>query len=155
MSQNDRILLLKLGGVVIHQMENKDFRMDNHLFDQILLTEQDAAALLQPHMRNKSALDWLAYDRRLNPAIPFLRRNHEIYYPAADVVAFITRLMNPSARFVRMGQRLITEQRGLPDRRYQLERRHMGTPELNDGIERRVWGDLDRRLWGELSRRSA
>ena len=129
--------------------------MDNHLFDQILLTEQDAAALLQPHMRNKNALDWLAYDRRLNPAIPFLRRNDEIYYPAADVVAFITRLMNPSARFVRMGQRLIPEQRRLPDRRQQVERRHMGTAGLEQSTERRLWGDLDRRLWGELSRRTA
>ena len=129
--------------------------MDNHLFDQILLTEQDAAALLQPHMRNKNALDWLAYDRRLNPAIPFLRRNNEIYYPAVDVVAFITRLMNPSARFVRMGQRLIPEQRRLPDRRQQVERRHMDTAELEEGAERRLWGDLDRRLWGELSRRTA
>ena len=129
--------------------------MDNHLFDQILLTEQDAAALLQPHMRNKNALDWLAYDRRLNPAIPFLRRNNEIYYPAEDVVAFITRLMNPSARFVRMGQRLIPEQRRLPDRRQQVERRHMDTAGLEQGTERRLWGDLDRRLWGELSRRTA
>ena len=129
--------------------------MDNHLFDQILLTEQDAAALLQPHMRNKNALDWLAYDRRLNPASPFLSRNNEIYYPAADVVAFITRLMNPSARFVRMGQRLIPEQRRLPDRRQQVERRHMDTAELEQGAERRLWGDLDRRLWGELSRRTA
>ena len=129
--------------------------MDNHLFDQMLLTEQDAAALLQPYMRDKSALDWLAYDRRLNPALPFLRRNHEIYYPAADLVAFITRLMNPSARFVRMGQRLITEQRRLPDRRQQPERRHMSAGELKNGAERRLWGDLDRRLWGELSRRTA
>ena len=139
----------------MHQLKNKDFRMDNHLFDQMLLTEQDAAALLQPHMGNKSALDWLAFDRRLNPAIPFLRRNNEIYYPAADVVAFITRLMNPSARFVRMGQRLITEQRRLSDRRQRLERRHMSAAELKNGAERRVWGDLDRRLWGELSRRTA
>ena len=139
----------------MHQLKNKDFRMDNHPCDQMLLTEQDAAALLQPHMRNKSALDWLAYDRRLNPAIPFLRHNNEIYYPAADVVAFITRLMNPSARFVRMGQRLITEQRRLSDRRQRRERRHMSPAELKNGAERRLWGDLDRRLWGELSRRTA
>ena len=127
--------------------------MDNDLFDQLLVTEQEAAVLLQPHMRNKNALDWLAYDRRLEPAIPFVRRNNGIHYREADLIAFITHLLNPSARFVHIGQRLISEQRRLPDRRHRIERR-MGMVELEHGIERRLWGDLDRRLWGELSRRT-
>lgn len=122
---------------------------DNH----ILLTEQEAAAILQPHMRNKSALHWLENDRLHEPAIPFHFLQGQPYYLELDLLAFITRVLNPAARFVRIDNQLRTDNRSMSDRRKHADRRVNVAIVLSHGIERRRPGHADRRS-SRLDRRA-
>lgn len=122
--------------------------------DHILLTEQEAAAILQPHMRNKSALHWLENDRLHEPAIPFHFLQRQPYYLELDLLAFITRVLNPAARFVRIGNHLRTDNRSMSDRRKHADRRMNVEIVLSHGIERRHPGHPDRRSGSGRDRRT-
>ncbi len=122
---------------------------------QALLSTAEAAALLRPHMPHKNALAWLVNDRRHDPLIPFLVIGGSVRYRSADVAGFILRFLNPSARFVRLGQRHIPERRTRATRRSGPERRSSSGKYPKTAAERRLRGELDRRLRGELDRRGA
>lgn len=119
-----------------------------------LLSEEEAVALLQPHLHNQSLASWLARDRQRDPVIHFVLIEGQPFYQEEDVVNFIKRLLAPSASFVHVHDHLINERRSKTDRRRQVDRRHAEWIRLQPGIERRHWGELDRRLRGELHRRS-
>ncbi len=114
--------------------------------DHTLLTEQEAAALLQPYMHNKSAMDWLAHDRQRDPVIPFILLQEDSYYREGDLAFFITRMLDSKARFVRIHHHFCADHRNLSERRGKGERRKREAIYLRQGIERRRWTDLDRRL---------
>lgn len=120
---------------------------------QTLLTTAEAAALLQPHMGRKNALAWLLSDRRHDPLIPFLTAGGAVRYRSGDVIGFILRHLDPSARFAKAGRHLIAERRLLSSRRSGRDRRSTGRVRETE-VERRVSGDLDRRLRGDLDRRA-
>ena len=122
--------------------------------DHTLLTEQEAAALLHPYLHNKSAMDWLANDRQLDPVIPFMLLQGEPYYREGDLIFFITHMLDSKARFVRVNNRLYADHRNLSERRRSVERRKHKAIHLRQGIERRRWGGLDRRLVGVFNRRT-
>lgn len=122
--------------------------------DHTLLTEQEAAALLQPYIHNKSAMDWLAHDRLRGPAIPFILLQGDPYYRESDLVFIITRMLDSEARFVRVNHRLYADHRNLSERRRDGKRRKREMIYLRQGIERRRWGDPDRRLSGGANRRA-
>ena len=65
--------------------------------DHILLTEERAAVILQPHMRNKSAAHWLENDRRYDPVIPFHYLQGQPYYLESDLVNIITKALNAAS----------------------------------------------------------
>lgn len=119
----------------------------------ILLTEQEAAALLQPYVHNRSALDWLAHDRQRDPVIPFILLQGDPYYRAGDLIFFITRMLDSKARFVRIDNQLHAERRNLSERRRNGERRKCEVIYLRQGIERRRRAEPDRRL-SRISRRA-
>lgn len=122
--------------------------------DHSLLTEQQAAALLQPYLHDKSAMDWLANDRQLDPVIPFMQLQGEPCYREGDLIFFITHMLDPKARFVRVNNWLYTDHRNLSERRRNGERRKSKAIHLQQGIERRHWGDLERRLSVGFDRRA-
>lgn len=122
--------------------------------DHILLTEHEAAAILQPHMRNKSALHWLENDRLHEPAIPFHFLQGQPYYLELDLLAFVTRVLNPAARFVRIDNHLRTDNRSTSDRRKHADRRMNAEIVLSHGIERRHPGHSDRRSSSGRDRRA-
>lgn len=122
--------------------------------DHTLLTEQEAAALLHHYLRNKSALDWLANDRQRDPVVPFMLLQGEPYYREGDLIFFITHMLDPKARFVRVNNRLYADHRNLSERRRHAERRKPEAIHLQQGIERRRWRTQDRRLSGGLNRRT-
>ena len=114
-------------------------------FDHILLNEQEAAAILQPHMPNKYALHWLENDRQQKPAIPFHFLQGEHYYLEHELLSFIRQTLNPAARFVRIGEQLRTDHRNTSDRRKRSDRRIKAGVALSFGIDRRQPILLDRR----------
>ena len=122
--------------------------------DHILLTEQEAATILQPNMRNKSALRWLEIDRVRDPVIPFHFFQGQHYYLEQDLLAFITRKLNPAARFVRVDNQLRTDSRNDSDRRKIVNRRVNVEIALSLGIDRRQPGRHNRRMGGGLERRT-
>lgn len=126
--------------------------MDN-TSDHALLTVQEAAALLQPYMRNKSAIDWLTHDRQCNPVVPFILLQRDSYYRERDLIFFITHMLDSKARFVRVNDQLCADHRNLSERRRNGERRKNEMTHLRQGIERRQWRALDRRL-NESNRRA-
>ncbi|WP_124706293.1 hypothetical protein [Sulfuriferula multivorans] len=119
-----------------------------------ILTEQEAAALLQPYTPNKSAVDWLAHDRQRDPVIPFILLGKTPYYRERDLIFFITRMLDSKVRFVRINHLLYLDHRNVSERRRTSERRKREAIHLRQGIERRRWTDLDRRLGGGMNRRS-
>ncbi|MES1982298.1 MAG: hypothetical protein V4443_07470 [Pseudomonadota bacterium] len=121
--------------------------------DHILLTEQEAATILQPHMRNKSAQHWLENDRKHDPVVPFHNLQGQPYYLESDLIAFITHALNPTARFVRISNQLITDNRNKTERRTRTERRVSGEIMLSDLVERRA-SQIDRRSGRDNDRRS-
>ncbi len=124
------------------------------VIDQTLLTEQEAASLLQPYMHKKSAMVWLTHDRRRDPVIPFFLLGKSPYYREGDLTLFITRMLDSKARFVRINHLLYLDHRNVSERRGNGERRRREAIHLRQGIERRRWTDLDRRLSGGINRRS-
>jgi hypothetical protein len=122
--------------------------------NHILLTEEETAALLQPHAHNKSIRAWLAKDRQQDPVIPFVLLQGEPYYRESDVVDFIIHALDPSARFVRVHNHLATEHRESSHRRRHADRRRGEAIQLQPGIERRRRDAMDRRLRGDVNRRS-
>lgn len=122
--------------------------------DHILLTEGRAAVILQPHMRNKSAAHWLENDRRYDPVIPFHYLQGQPYYLESDLVNFITKALNPAARFVRVRSQLLTDIRQVSERRRHSDRRISEGIVLSHLIERRDTDHFDRRLSGVLNRRT-
>lgn len=126
----------------------------NGEFDHILLTDQEAATLLQPHMHNKSALHWLANDRLHEPAVPFYILQGQPFYREKDLISFIIRALNPTAHFIRIGNHLYNDNRGKPDRRKRIDRRINAEIALSPAVERRL-GQHDRRLSGLRERRAA
>ncbi len=95
-----------------------------HTFDNaILLTEQQAAEILQPHMHRKSALTWLQQDRQQSPAIPFELLHGHYYYRDHELVRFVRSMLNPSARFVHANGQLYNERRRYQQRRSSNPRR--------------------------------
>lgn len=111
----------------------------------ILLTEQEAAALLQPYVHNKSAMDCLANDRQRAPVIPFILLQRESYYRGRDLIFIITCMLDSKARFVRVNNQLYPDHRNLSKRRRNGERRRGEAIYLWQGIERRRWVDPNRR----------
>lgn len=122
--------------------------------DHTLLTEQEAAALLQPYVHNKSAMDWLANDRQRDPVIPFILLQGEPCYREGDLTFFIAHTLDAKVHFVRVNNQLHADHRSLSDRRRNGERRKSEAIHLRQGIERRRWGNLDRRLSGDSDRRA-
>ncbi|MHB1098298.1 MAG: hypothetical protein ACYCZR_01970 [Burkholderiales bacterium] len=119
--------------------------MGNNTSDHTLLTAQEAAALLQPYIPNKSALNWLAHDRLRGPIIPFILLQGEAYYREGDLIFIITRMLDSEARFVRVNNRLYADHRNVHERRSD-ERRKRENVLLGLGIERRQEGKFDHRL---------
>ncbi len=111
-----------------------------------LLSEQEAAAFLQPYMPGKSVAAWLVHDRQRDPIVSFYMVQGRPYYRESDLQNFVTRTLNTSARFVRLNNRLVKE------RRNRVERRRPGDAGLNaggalkHGIKRRRRDDLKLRL---------
>ncbi|MGA8862414.1 MAG: EAL domain-containing protein [Gallionella sp.] len=111
-----------------------------------LLSEQEAAAFLQPYMPGKSAAAWLAHDRQRDPIVSYYMVQGRPYYRESDLQNFVTRTLNTSARFVRLNNRLVKE------RRNRVERRRVGDlglkagGALKHGIKRRRRDDLKLRL---------
>jgi len=114
-----------------------------------LMTTAQAAMLLQSHMPTKNAVAWLENDRAHEPVISFTRRNGEIMYREADLLAFIGHFMEPSPIH------RVLERRNEKDRRTGVERRIALEMHLRHGVERRVHSALDRRLRGDIDRRGA
>ena len=104
-------------------------------------------------MPSKSAGKWLNQDRCNNPTIPFFRSQGQTYYREAEVVAFIRRVLNPSARFIRVNDQLFPERRRAADRRKLALRRKKIGAVLQATIERRRPGQTDRRQASESNRR--
>ncbi|MDO8892510.1 MAG: hypothetical protein Q7V00_11735 [Sulfurimicrobium sp.] len=147
--------LMEIVLCLTHGMKKQGFIMSDPLNNHVLLTADEVAALLQPFMRNKSALDWLANDRLRTPAIPFFVLQEEIYYRESDVIDFVRHVLSPSAHFVHVHNHLIPERREPSDRRSRHgDRRRKEAIALQPGIERRRWGQPDRRLQGDLNRRA-
>lgn len=121
--------------------------------DQVLLTEAEAAILLQPHMQNKSARDWLANTRQNDYVLPYLILQGEPYYRQSEVLSFIFHALDSSARFVRVHNQLVNESRKSSDRRWQSHDRRIEAIHLRPGIERRRLYQPDRRLTGDPDRR--
>jgi hypothetical protein len=122
----------------IHQYQ-ENFIMDG-TSDHHLLITQEAAALLQPYMRHKSALNWLVHDRQSNPVIPYILLQGDYFYRERDLASFITRTLDAKARFVRINHLLQADHRKLPE-----HRRRTKTIDLQQGIERRKESDSNRR----------
>lgn len=122
--------------------------------DHTLLTEQEAASLLQPYMQRKSAMNWLKHDRRSDPVIPFFLLGKNPYYREGDLTLFITRTLDSTVRFVRINHLLHLDHRNVSERRWTSERRKWEAIHLRQGIERRRWTDMDRRLRVGVNRRS-
>ena len=124
-------------------------RISTDTSDHLLLTEQEAAEFLQPHMPNKSVKIWLAYDRQSDPIIPFLLVQGQPCYLESDLERFVTHTLKTSARFIRLNKRL------RPDRRNLHERRRNGGQgaDLQHGIKRRRRGDLGLLLHTDLENR--
>ena len=128
--------------------------MDTTSNGQILLTEYETALLLQPHIKNKSALDWLINDRQQDAILPYVISMGEPCYREADVVLFIRQALNPSARFVRVDNHLVTDTRKSSDRRLQGGSRRIEATHLSPGIERRRRDHPDRRMFAYPDRRA-
>ncbi len=122
--------------------------------NHVLLTADEVAALLQPLMRNKSALVWLANDRLGTPSIPFFVLQEETFYRESDVIDFVRHVLSPSAHFVHVHNHLIAERREPSDRRRHVDRRRREAIALQPGIERRRGGLPDRRQQGNSNRRA-
>ncbi|MES2364710.1 MAG: hypothetical protein V4563_02365 [Pseudomonadota bacterium] len=122
--------------------------------DHTLLSEQEAASLLQPYMHNKSAMDWLTHDRQRDPIIPFFLLGKNPYYREGDLTLFITRTLDSTVRFVRINHLLYLDHRNVSERRMTGGRRQRKAIHLQKGIERRRWMDLDRRLEAGINRRT-
>ena len=120
----------------------------------VLLTEEEAAAILQPHMRNKSAAHWLENDRQYDPVIKFHYLQGQPYYLETNLVTFITKALNPAARFVRVRNQLLTDVRQVSERRRRRNRRMSAGVILSHLLERRDTDHFDRRLSGVLNRRN-
>ena len=105
--------------------------------EDTLLSPKAAAFLLQPHMPNRHALAWLAMDRNVDPALPCVLKNGEVFYRLSDVREFIQRMPRIDTSTVRefrerRGERdqrasgprqLLVERRKLIDRRSGFDRR--------------------------------
>ncbi|MEO6145513.1 MAG: hypothetical protein ABIT70_00390 [Sulfuriferula sp.] len=121
--------------------------------DHHLLITQEAATLLQPYMRHKSALNWLVHDRQSSPVIPYILLQGDYYYRERDLASFITRTLDAKARFIRINHLLQADHRKLPDHRRMNERRRTKTMGLQQGIERRQAPDSNRRQSTDSDRR--
>lgn len=119
--------------------------------DHVLLTEQEAAAFLQPHIPSKSVTAWLVHDRQRDPIIPFFLVQGQACYLESDLERFVTRTLNPSARFVRVNSRLRPERRKSLDRRRQGGPTPMGGSAAQHGVKRRRRDDLGLRLHTDLA----
>lgn len=117
----------------------------NDKTDQILLTEQEAITLLQPHMRSKSAEQWLRLDRLIEPSVPFYLLQGKPYYLELELLAFITRVLNPAARFIRINNHWHTDNRNMADVGERSDRRINLGAALSNAIERRDPKLADRR----------
>ncbi len=100
--------------------------------------------MLQPHMKGNAAA-WLTADQQAEPqqlrcALVRGRR----YYSAADVAAFIVRLLNPNAVIEDVPRDFTFAQRKRTERRQRVERRvkHVAMP---PHLERRDPNRVDRR----------
>ena len=121
--------------------------------DDLLLTELEAAAFLQPHMPSKSVKTWLAHDRQSDPIIPFFLIQGQPCYLESDLENFVTHTLKTSARFIRLNNRLYPERRNLQDRRRHGNHRPLGGDDSQHGIKRRRRGDLGLRLHTDLEHR--
>ncbi len=119
-----------------------------------LLTVQEAAVFLQPHIPSKSVNAWLAHDRQHDPIIPFFLVRGQPCYLESDLANFVSRRLNTSARFIRLDNRLHLERRISPERRKQGDRRPLTEGTSPQGIKRRRWDDLGLRLHAGLERRA-
>lgn len=111
-----------------------------------LLSEEEAADFLQPHMPNKSVKAWLAHDRQRDPIISFFMVQGHPYYLESDLEKFVIRTLNTSARFVRLNNRLCPERRNSQERRRSGNHGQMAGRALKPGIKRRRRDDADPRL---------
>jgi diguanylate cyclase (GGDEF)-like protein/PAS domain S-box-containing protein len=127
--------------------------MKTETSDHLLLSEQEAAAFLQPHMPSKSVKNWLAYDRQSDPIIPFFLIHGQPCYLESDLENFVTHTLKASARFIRLNNRLHPERRNLQDRRRHGNQRPLGGGDLKHGVKRRRRSDLGLRLHTDLEQR--
>jgi len=122
--------------------------------DHSLLAEHEAASFLQPHMPSKSVKAWLVHDRQHDPIIPFFLVQGQACYLESDLEKFVTRTLNPSARFVRVNNRLRPERRKPSDRRRQGDHRPMPGGATQHGIKRRRRDDMGLRLHADPEHRA-
>ncbi|MHB1245234.1 MAG: hypothetical protein ACYCZH_02255 [Sulfuriferula sp.] len=122
--------------------------------DHNLMITQEAAALLQPYLRHKLAMNWLVHDRLRSPVIPFILLQGDYYYRERDLISFITHTLDAKARFIRINHVLHADHRKLPERRRKNERRRMKPIDLQRGIERRQAGNPNRRQSADRDRRT-
>lgn len=118
--------------------------------DQVLMSEQEAAAFLQPHMPSKSVKAWLTHDRLSDPIIPFLQVQGKPCYLDSDLEKFVTHTLKKSARYIRLNNRLYPDRRNLLDRRRNDSHISLDPGVSLHGIKRRRRGDLGLRLHSEL-----
>jgi hypothetical protein len=118
--------------------------------DHSLLTEQEAADFLQPHMPSKSVKVWLAYDRQSDPIVPFVIVQGQPCYLESDLKNFVTRTLNTSARFVRLNNRLYPERRISQSRRKPSSHVPVAGGVSPHGIKRRRRDDIEFRLGADL-----
>jgi diguanylate cyclase (GGDEF)-like protein/PAS domain S-box-containing protein len=148
---------LLLHGFNAHQFNLQPKAKDrtiSELTDHSMLTIQEAATFLQPHMPSKSVNVWLAHDRQHDPIIPFFLVQGQPYYLESDLANFVTRRLNPSAHFIQLNNRLNLERRNSLDRRKQEARRLIADNTTQQGIKRRRRDDLGLNHYTILERRA-
>jgi diguanylate cyclase (GGDEF)-like protein/PAS domain S-box-containing protein len=118
--------------------------------DHLLLTEQEAAAFLQPHMPNKNVNTWLSHDRQSDPIIPFFLVQGQPCYLETDLEKFVSHTLKTSARFIRLNNRLHPERRNLQERRRIGINGPLDASISHYGIKRRRRGDMGLRLHADL-----
>lgn len=129
--------------------------------DVPMLDAAQASAMLQRHMPDRNAAEWLANDRRCDPLIPAFGIEGSYFYREQDLIDFIYRISKSPQVRRNKERREGNERRAGQERRQVSDRRHRQIgDQVRMDLERRAKfrhdrrNDLDRRLWGGLDRRS-
>ena len=111
------------------------------------LNVDEASSLLQRFMPHKNALEWLSYDRKIDPVIPFAMRGDDVFYNRVDLEYFVSRCLVGRQR-VNWGER-----RARAERRRLNDQRVAPNVRLSPAMERRRYIAPDRRGTVAMERR--